>query len=112
MDIKDLMKLIDAGFTKEDIMNMKLHIDNQYGASTDATEEIEQPSEDVQETKAEPDKKQETPAIDTRLDDVIKGLQKVTETMQKTALQNSRQPEPESVDDILANIINPTYKKG
>lgn len=110
MDIKDLFKLIDAGFTKEDIMKL-------YSASTNGESVQENvQAESTEETKAEstvsPETKVEAPASDPRLDEIIKGLQKVTETMQKTAVQTSRQPEvTETVDDFLAKIIDPTYKK-
>ena len=114
MEINDIFKLIDAGFTKEEILklaSMKVTIN---AGDTKPAEPTPAPAEDTPapaEPTPAPAEPTPAPAEDTRLDDVIKGLQKVTETMQKTALQNTRQPEPESVDDILAKIINPTYNK-
>lgn len=109
MDIKDLMKLIDAGFTKDEIVRL---IGDKPVEETKTTQ-----TETKEEAKEEPEKKDEEkkpepqPVQDPRLDDIIKGLQKVTETMQKTAVLDSRQPVAESVDDILAQIIDPTYRK-
>lgn len=111
MDIKDVMKLIDAGFTKEDIM--KLSSASTYGESVQENVQEETTEETKDETVVTPETKQEEtkPSTESRLDEIINGLKKVTETMQKTAVQNSRQPEAPSVDDFLATIIDPTYKK-
>ena len=111
MDIKDLMKLIDAGFTKDEIVRL-LGDKPVEETKTTQTETKEEPKEPKEPEKQEEEKKPESqPVNDPRLDDIIKGLQKVTETMQKTAVLDSRQPVQESVDDILARIIDPTYRK-
>ena len=110
MDIKDLMKLIDAGFTKEEIM--KLSNNSIYGESVQKNVQEETQTESKQEeTKTESKQEETKTSTESRLDEIISGLKKVTETMQKTAVQNSRQPEAPSMDDFLATIIDPTYKK-
>lgn len=107
MEIKDIMKLIDAGFSKDEIIKL-----------ANAKEEPSEPepkTDDAQtkdkEPAKEPAKEPEVSATEKKLDDIINGLQKVTETMQKSAMQRDRQPEQESVEDILANIINPTFNQ-
>ena len=119
MDIKDLMKLIDAGFTKEEIM--KLSNNSIYGESvqknvqeetqTESKQEETKTESKQEETKTESKQEETKTSTESRLDEIISGLKKVTETMQKTAVQNSRQPEAPSMDDFLATIIDPTYKK-
>ena len=39
---------------------------------------------------------------------VMEQLKMLTNTLQANAILNSNQPKPETVDDILASIINPT----
>lgn len=106
MEIKDIMKLIDAGFTKDEIIKL---------ANAKEPSEPEPKTDDAQTTDKDQTKEQAkepvVSATDKKLDDIINGLQKVTETMQKSAMQRDRQPEQESVEDILANIINPTFNQ-
>ena len=102
MEIKDIMKLIDAGFTKDEIVKL---------ANAKEPSEPEPKTDDAQTTDKDQTKEPVVSATDKKLDDIINGLQKVTETMQKSAMQRDRQPEQESVEDILANIINPTFNQ-
>lgn len=104
MEIKDIMKLIDAGFSKDEIIKLA-------NAKEEPAKEPETKTDDEQTEGKEKAKEPEVSATEKKLDDIINGLQKVTETMQKSAMQRDRQPEPESVEDILANIINPTFNQ-
>lgn len=101
MKIEDLLALTKAGWSKEEIIKLSLA---EQEAPKEA-EEIPQPEEAPIETPKEAPK--EDPAS-AKIDDVIAKLETLASGMEKMAIQNSRLPERETVDDILASIINPT----
>lgn len=103
MEIKDIFKLVDAGFTKEDIMKLA-------GAEKKAPEKNEQPEVKEEKKDPEPEVEKEEPK-NPKIDDVISKLDTLTKAVQSNNIQQSRQPEPDQLDDILATIIDPTYKK-
>lgn len=102
MKIEDLLALTKAGWSKEEIIKLSLA---EQEAPKEAEENIPQPEEAPIEAPAEAPK--EDPAS-AKIDDVIAKLETLASGMEKMAIQNSRLPERETVDDILASIINPT----
>ena len=102
MKIEDLLALTKAGWSKEEIIKLSLA---EQEAPKEAEEKIPQPEEAPIETPKEAPK--EDPAS-AKIDDVISKLETLASGMEKMAIQNSRLPERETVDDILASIINPT----
>lgn len=92
MKYEEIIKLLDAGYTREDILAMK-----------DAQEEDKQ---DKPETPKTPD-----------MSDVIKEMRDMFADMRKefTAfnIMNSQQPpdQAKTSEDIIANIINPSVNK-
>ena len=102
MKIEDLLALTKAGWSKEEIIKLSLA---EQEAPKEAEEIIPQPEEAPIEAPAEAPK--EDPAS-AKIDDVIAKLETLASGMEKMAIQNSRLPERETVDDILASIINPT----
>ena len=103
MKIEDLLALTKAGWSKEEIIKLSLA---EQEAPKEAEEKIPQP---VKEAPIEAPK--EAPKEDqasAKIDDVIAKLETLASGMEKMAIQNSRLPERETVDDILASIINPT----
>ncbi len=102
MKYDEIIKLLDAGYTREEIMAMK---DNETKAS-------------------DPDKKTGDSAVETKtpeetaMSGLVKEMRDAFSEMKKefTAMNimASRQPEEKTPEDIIANIINPkrNEKKG
>ena len=89
MTFDQLMQLLDAGFNKEEIMALT-------GVPAPQTE----PAPDPQ---TEPAPMNDQAAI-------LAKLEELNQTIIRSNINNSKQPETESVDDILATIIRPTFK--
>ena len=87
MNIADVVTLARAGFTAEQIARM-------YAPAAPVVQA--QPAPVVQAQ----------PAPDNN--PVMEQLKLLTNTLQANAILNSNQPKQETVDDILASIINPT----
>ena len=99
MKVNDIMKLIDAGFTKEDILTLAALPDS--GEETKTTEDVPQNSQPIEEPKPEP-------AADKRVyDDISAKLDKITSGIESIAVRGSRMPERETAEEALAKIINP-----
>ena len=83
----EIIKLLDAGYTREEIMAMK--------------------DEPTPEPTPEPE--------ETGMSELVKEMRDAFSEMRKefTAfnIMSSRQPEEKTPEDIIANIINPTRKK-
>ena len=99
MKIDDVMKLIEAGFTKDEIIKM-----------TGETEVVpETAAEDP-----EPVKPQEpaAPEFKSVLDDFLKGFKSIAEDIKQSNIANSNMPAQEktSAEQILASIIAPPKK--
>lgn len=93
MTFEQLMKLLDAGFTKQEIMALN------------GTQEPAPQPEPEPEPQPEP-----APAPQNDLAAILAQLEELNQTILRSNINNSRQPDTESVDDILATIIRPTFK--
>lgn len=109
MKATEILQLVNAGYTKAEIDAMELP------ETAAAPDPIPEP---VPEAEPEPDKGAPQPPI--KLDPVNPEIQALTKqindlvsAIQKSNLLNSNMPESprESAEDILANIIAPTFKK-
>ena len=93
MQYTEIIKLLDAGYTREEILAMK--------------------DEPTPEPTPEPDPTPEPE--ETGMSDLVKEMRDAFSEMRKefTAfnIMSSRQPEEKTPEDIIANIINPTRKK-
>ena len=99
MKYEEIIKLLDAGYSREEILAMK-------DDETEASETETSPKPETVET--------ETP--ETEMSELVKEMREAFSEMKKefTAfnIMSSRQPETEKgPEDIIANIINPTRKK-
>jgi len=101
MKFDEIMKLLNAGYTKEEILAMK--------------EEAGQDSEDPKEsenTEHETDNAVDVSALTDALGEVKATFEDFKKEMIAMNIMNSRIENPEqSSDDILANIINPFENK-
>ena len=97
MNYTDIIKLLDAGYTREQILEMK-------------DEPAPDPQEEKQEEKQEPDTHDIMESVMTEVKDMFAVMKKELTAMN---ILNSRQEGEEfkSSEDILASIINPTKKK-
>lgn len=111
MNFAEIEKLLDKGFTPEQIMQL------QDAASQDAATDQKQDPASGEVQKQDPaaapaDQKQDAPDWAQALTESISGLRK---TIQAQALAAAQQSAPKSVDDMaqdaLAAIIAPTYNK-
>lgn len=119
MNIDDILQLAKAGFTKDEIMQLASSFTGKTNDPQDQAEAEEKPIERKPEPQPspepvktpEPELGPVEPKEDKRIDDILAKLQVVSDKIQQNAILGTRQPERESTDDILAKIINPTYKK-
>ena len=100
MNYEDVVALAKAGFTADQIILMQHPQDPK-------------PAEPVPAEPAEPAPAELVPAAAPDLGKLITdGFAKLNETLVKTNLQQAQQPPQETVDDILASIINPPLAAG
>lgn len=103
MDMNSILKLVDAGFSKDEIMAMN---------SQEPDQEPDQTPD--QEPDQEPDQKPaQEPTQDPTVMDAIALLTKQVEALTKAQQSANRnqtnlQRVTQNTDDILANLINPT----
>lgn len=97
MTYTEIMKLLDAGFNRDEILAMQN--EDQHEETTDTSDNTEQGS-DVQGTVND--------AITTALEEVKNTFDEFKKEFTAMNIMNSRIDNPDkSADDILANIINP-----
>lgn len=97
MNYTEIMKLLDAGFNRDEILAMQN--DDLNEENTDTSDAIEQET-DVQGTVND--------AITTALEEVKNTFDEFKKEFTAMNIMNSRIDNPDkSADDILANIINP-----
>lgn len=90
MKVEEVIKLIDAGYSKDEI-------DKMLQPEPDPEPKTEPETEPKKEPDPKPETKQE-PAVDP----VLKELQDLKKAVYAMNIMNSAQPEQKSVDDILA----------
>ena len=100
MKYDEIIKLLDAGYSREEILAMK---DEPENVNNDAENETD-PGENVNNN-----------SDSTGMSELVKEMRDAFAEMKKefTAfnIMSSRQPEEKTPEDIIANIINPTRKK-
>lgn len=103
MNYEDVVALAKAGFTADQIILMQHPQDPK-------------PTEPAQPATAEPAEPAPAEPVSAATPDLGKlitdGFAKLNETLVKTNLQQAQQPPQETVDDILASIINPPLAAG
>ena len=98
MKYDEIIKLLDAGYTREEILSM-----NEESTPEPAPEPSPEPA-------PEPSGSNEN-----EMSDLVKEMRDAFSEMKKEFIafniMSSRQPEEKTPEDIIANIINPTRKK-
>ncbi len=108
MNIETIIKLLDAGYTKDEIMNMN-------SGSQDPEPEKKEPEKKEPEKK-EPEKKEPEKKEPEKNDDMLKLLvskfEELTSAIQDNNIKssNNKTPEQTAPEELLANIVKPTKK--
>ena len=116
MTFKEIVKLTDMGFTKDDIMKLTKDEPPKDEHPKDEHPKDEHPKDEP--PKDEPPKdeppKDESPK-DANIDSLkseISELKTLIAEMKQTAINTIKQPEVDtSVEDVIASIINPPMRK-
>ena len=122
MTVNEIMKLLDAGYTKEEISALEAPAPEAKPEPVPAPEAKPEPVPAPEaKPEAKPDAKAEpTPAPEAKpeaeptLADVLKQMAKLTATIQANALAETRingQPKAPTAEDMIAQIIRPTRKE-
>lgn len=98
MNIEQIIKLIDAGYTKEDIEKM-----NQPASDPAPAAEEKQPDPAQPEQAKPEEKKPVTEPVNNEMLQELRDLKKAVFAM--NIMQSSQPAQPESVDDILAKAL-------
>lgn len=107
MNYEDVVALAKAGFTADQIILM------QHPQDPKPAEPVPAEPTPAEPVPAEPAPAEPVPAAAPDLGKLITdGFAKLNETLVKTNLQQAQQPPQETVDDILASIINPPLAAG
>lgn len=110
MKVDDIMKLVDAGFTRDEILRLAGPLSDPP-FTPDAAAEPEPAAAAVPE-KAEPAPAPAAPAAPDN-SEVLAALKDLTNTIRKTSIMRDTLQETErpSAVDILASVINPPNNK-
>lgn len=110
MTIDQIIKLLDAGYTKDEIHAME--------GTNNAPEQTPQPEPEPQQPDPEPTPEpaqnvRPESTINPQIEELSRSLKAFTAAIQKSNILASNMPtNPEpSAEDVLAEIINPTHKR-
>ena len=115
MNVQDIIDLTKAGWSKEEIFKLA----ELEKAKPEEPPKEEPPKEEPtkeEPPKEEPAKEEKKESTDlSKLGDIVARLDakldKISSGLEKDAIRETRLPERESVEDTLAQIINPFYKE-
>lgn len=129
MEPKEILELVRAGFTKQDIAMMIAPVSSVPAEPAEPAAEPAPAAEAV--PAAQPAAQQAAPAADlpvpaavAQLDpqqqpstaDIMREIAKLTSAVQANAIANSQLPagvmQPVKAEDVMAEIIRPTRRKG
>ena len=99
MNVEQIIKLLDAGYTKEDIEKMN------QPAEQKKDPEPEQKKDPEPETKPAEKPEEKKPESEPVNNQMLKELQDLKKAVFAMNIMQSSQPEQKSVDDILANAL-------
>ena len=113
MKASDILVLSKAGYTSAQIALIAQGMDEEAKEQpAPQPEKKEDPKPAPQpEVKKEEPKPEEQPKPDPGYAGVMAELQKLNQSIYAANIRNSSQPEPQSAEDIIAQIIRPTLKK-
>lgn len=110
MEIKDIISLVNAGFTRDEIMTLMGPSSDPSIVAPEAAAEAPTPA--AAEPAPEAPKPEPAPAVPDN-SEVLAALKDLTQTIRKNAIlrDTMRPTEQPSAVDILASVINPPTPK-
>ena len=119
MDSADILKLVNAGYTKEEIEQMQSGQDQEQDQEQNPEQDQEQDQEQNPEQDQEQDQEQNPEIIQLRdqLTETQKQLKQLVKQMQQNNLKTASVnilPEDDlmkKTDEAMAELIRPTYEK-
>lgn len=115
MTINDILALSNAGFTKDDIMKLAAapaQTPAQQPIQTPAPAPAITPAPDFAPLPAPIPTQQQAQTQEDSINKMLAEMSLLRQDIQNSNILNSQQPKVETVDDIVAKIINPpTIKK-
>lgn len=109
MKYEEIMNLVNAGFTKDEILRLAgLQPAAEPAPAPDPKPEPAQTAEPAPAAPVAP--APAAPAQDM-LDRILGKFDEMNRSMQEMAIRQSQQPKPETADDILAAIIRPPERR-
>lgn len=120
LSAQDVLTLAKAGFTAAQIAALSGQLSTPSTetaeVSTEETAPVDLSTESTEESTVSTEPAQSTPApAGPSNTDIMAQLQALTAQVQRGAIRNDNQPPqapPDSGADVLARIIDPTYKTG
>lgn len=109
MELQDIIALAHAGFTAQQIA---VFAQQPVQKAVQHTQQpAQQPAQQPEQQPAQPQSRHDSFAQqllqNTQLDPIMQQLQQISGMIQQNNINSFQQPEQESVDSILASIINP-----
>lgn len=113
MDKNDVLRLVNAGFSKQEILDLFLdkppaQEDQEADfQSSPLKEESFIMQESDSSAKESPDLNALSDVLDVKFNEILGKFDAMLQKIQDANLQGSRQPEKPGTEDVLASIINP-----
>jgi len=117
MDSADILKLVNAGYTKQEIEQMQSGQDQGQDPEQDQEQGLEQDQEQDQNQEQEQEQNQEMQQLRDQLTETQKQLKQLVKQMQQNNLKTASVnilPEDDlmkKTDEAMAELIRPTYEK-
>ena len=114
MNYEDIILLVKAGYTRDQIAAMQAPAQTapaEPAQAAPAEPAQAAPAEPAQAAPAEPQAQHKPQGIENLSQMLAAEFAKLNDAIVKANLQQAQQPPQESVDDILASIINPPQKQ-
>ena len=109
MNYEDIILLVKAGYTRDQIAAMQAPAKPAQAAPAEPAQAA--PAEPAQAAPAKPQAQPKPQGIEDLSQMLAAEFAKLNDAIVKANLQQAQQPPQESVDDILASIINPPQKQ-
>ena len=107
LKINDYIKLIDAGFTSEDIKAI-INMDQSTNNKVDSKDPLDDSTTDNKDPQND-----NTIDLENKINILSDNINKLGQLLVASNINKSNMPEQTKTEDILANIINPPiYNKG
>lgn len=112
MDKNDVLRLVNAGFSKQEILDLFLdkppaQEDQEANTGNSPLNESIIMQESDSSAKESPDLNALSSALDNKFNEILGKFDTMLQKIQDANLQGSRQPDKPGTEDVLASIINP-----